>query len=155
MKTKIVQLAALANDATTTEPERQAAAMICARLVHENPGVFAGNPSPEPLPGGASSIDPLVGAVVREAATVAGDLFRDWFGRKVVRDGMKAAREAAKLACPTCGASRGAPVVLLSGGAIQRCVNGHSFIVPAPGPRSGSNGTPKPGPRRARAPRAR
>jgi hypothetical protein len=138
----LLRLAALAADTSTNENEANSAGRILARLICENPALIAdGATAPEVEP--AHAMDPIVGAVVREAAAAAGDLFRDYFGRKVAREAAKTEKaKAAKVArlCPICGAAPapGVRLPLATGAEILRCERGHSFFVagPArPGPR--------------------
>lgn len=139
---RLLRLAALAADTSTNENEANSAGRILARLICENPALIAdGATAPEVEP--AHAMDPIVGAVVREAAAAAGDLFRDYFGRKVAREAAKTEKaKAAKVArlCPICGAAPapGVRLPLATGAEILRCERGHSFFVagPArPGPR--------------------
>ena len=138
---RLLRLAAVAAaDPAPSENEANAAGRILARLICAHPELVAVEGGEL---NGANAMDPIVGAVVREAAAAAGDLFRDYFGRKVAREAAKTEKaKAAKVArlCPICGAAPapGVRLPLATGAEILRCERGHSFFVagPArPGPR--------------------
>ena len=137
-RARALALAAQAVNAASTEPEAATAARILARLIHENPDLLApvpwvaiGDP-----PEGASAIDPIVGFAVREAVTMAGDLFRDFMARgargpKPVRTCLSCARapDPGGLFCSVCR------------------------VVPRDAPTPAPNGAPRPGPRKAASPK--
>lgn len=145
---RAARLAALACDASTTEHEANAAARILAKLVHEHPELLTAAPSAPAVEG--SALDPFMGAVVREAATAAADLMRDYLGRRAARE---AAQRAVKRGvCPMCGepADTSRPSSVFSTGTrVVRCIAGHSYIISAP-----TKAAPKAGPKKV-APKKR
>lgn len=167
-RAKALALAAQAVNAASTEPEANTAARILARLIHENPDLLL--PDPEeapPMPGDFLNnpprpvdIDPFIGFAVREAFSVAGDLFRDF-----MRGPTPARARAAKNAAPTWPDAGAQPkcLAVLDGRGQDRSFFCHEPKGHAGDHRSAlghvwqsapsANGAPKPGPRKATSPR--
>jgi hypothetical protein len=150
VRDRILKLAALAANESTPEHEAKSAALILAKLIHAKPELVGASSAPLPAAAGAE-LDPLVGAVVREAVAAAGDLFRDFFERKADRARASAPRPANVQRCPICQAAVIGPPALAG---VRTCGNGHRWTSVPPRPSSPPD-PPKPGPRKARAARAR
>ena len=108
-RARALALAAQAVNAASTEPEANTAARILARLIHENPDLLCPDAPPLPNihPGDPNAIDPIVGFAVREAFSVAGELFRDFMRGPTIPDMARA--RAAKNAATRTAATSAAP----------------------------------------------
>jgi hypothetical protein len=150
VREKLIKLAALAADDRTPEHERAAAALVLAKLLHARPELIGASSAPPLSPG--AELDPLVGAVVREAVAAAGDLVRDFLsGRERAKAQARAPRPSNVQRCPICQAAVIGPPALAG---VRTCGNGHRWTSIPPKP-AGPPEPARPGPRKARAARAR